>query len=283
MGSNKKRARFSDEIPLEEQNEAAEKRHKPELEDRDIKEYFQMRETNQFAERAAAVAREMRNDDLFIGREKQIALEQARKEKAERKAQKEKTERMAQREQARAAEESVEESETDSSPEPVDRSYKEDNRKPAIDLGEYGCTPRWIVEPASPQSQLEPHDDIMVQPPTESLSARNSPSSSPKMATLAWKLEPGYKEQWDGLTEKELREYAYKFLECAMRDPKFRDRFREHILDCSHAHLVEDVEDCLPPLPEPPATNLLGELEFSGPFVPRKFALSRWKGKEELI
>lgn len=284
MVSNKKRARFSDETPFEEQNEAADKRYKSSVYD-DAKEYPHMQDTNQSAESAAAIVREMKRiDNSCIERQKQFALKDARRgeKRRQRMAKEEETIRKARRERARATEESVEESKTDSRPEPVDRSYKGKTRKPTIDLGEYGFTPRWIVEPAPPQSQLKPHDDIIVQPPTESLSARNSPSS-PKMATLVWRFEPGYKEQWDGLTRKELCEYAYKFLECAMRDPKFRDRFREHILDGSHAHIVEDVEDCLPPLPEPPATNLLGELEFSGPFVPCKFALSRWKGKKEKL
>lgn len=244
MEGNKKRARPTDEVSLEdEQNEAAEKRRKQDLEEVGFSDME--RKKGALRGRCVRKPRAVRKDNPLA--EKYLVM---------------------------AADEPVEGNETDSSAERADRSnYRRYRRRPSIQLGEYGFAPRWVVVPASPESQLKPHDDITVQPPTESLSARNSPSSSsssPKMATLVWKFEPGRERFWDGLTEEELHEYAYKFLERAMRYPKFRDQFREHIRVGSHAHLVEDVEDCLPPLPEPPATNLLGELEFSGPEIPGK-------------
>lgn len=155
-----------------------------------------------------------------------------------------------------------------------EREKGEHGKAPVIDLGEYGHKPRWVVVPAPPELQMKRQDDIIVQDPVGSLSAENSPSSSSlKMATLVWEFQAGPEEGWDGLTEEELQEYAYKFLECAIQSPSFRDAFRGHISDSSIGHLVEDVEDSLPPLPVSPGTDLLGEVEFLGPFWPRKFSV----------
>lgn len=123
-----------------------------------------------------------------------------------------------------------------------------------IQFGDQAKAPRWLVEPASPQSQQRQHNDITLLPPTESLSAMNSPST-PRMATLAWKFDAGPSSQWKGLTEDELSEHAYKSLENAIRDPIFRDQLRLAISTGSYADIVADVEDCLPPLPVPPSTT----------------------------
>lgn len=154
------------------------------------------------------------------------------------------------------------------------RARGEPAKDPTIEMGEFGHKPRWVAVLAPPEAHITPLDDVTVRPPTGSLSATPSPSrSGPSMATLAWEFQPGPEEGWDGLTETELREYAYKFLERAMGGIMFRELFREHIYDSSVGHLVENVEDPLPPLPEPPGTDLLGDLEFHGPFNPRKLCL----------
>lgn len=252
MAGTKKRLRFSDEMSSEQRRAEEEEKRLEEKSCSDPYEWIRKYEaevrTGQMSRRAARAVRELQKEE----EEHRLFLERKRKKPTHTDSEDDES-------QFETSEESIEETEPDT-------------RTPIIELGEYGHTPRWIVVPASPQHQLKPHDGIPVQPPTGSLSARNSPSpSSPKMATLVWEFQPGHKDRWAGLTEEELHEYAYKFLERAMRDPTFRDQFRRHILDCSFAHLVADVEDCLPPLPESSATDLLGKLEFSGPFLIRKF------------
>lgn len=99
---------------------------------------------------------------------------------------------------------------------------------PEIQFGECGRKPRWVVVPA-------PRDVVN---------------------TFDWRLEAGSPNLWNGLTHEQLVEYAYMYLEHALDDAVFRERFRREIETGSFSHCLPPyVEDVLPPLPGAPITD----------------------------
>jgi len=99
---------------------------------------------------------------------------------------------------------------------------------PEVQFGECGRKPRWVVVPA-------PRD---------------------KINTFEWRLEAGTPNLWNGLTHEQLVEYAYVYLEHALDDAIFRERFRREIETGSFSHYLPPyIEDMLPPLPDAPNTN----------------------------
>lgn len=101
---------------------------------------------------------------------------------------------------------------------------------PEIQFGESGKKPRWVVVPT-------PYDVVNA---------------------FDWMLEAGTPNLWNGLTYEQLVEYAYMYLEHALEDTVFRDRFRWEVQTGSFSHLLVNIEDALPPLPEAPITDWFG-------------------------
>lgn len=101
---------------------------------------------------------------------------------------------------------------------------------PEIQFGGYGRKPRWVVVPT-------PCDVVN---------------------TFDWMLEAGTPNLWNGLTHEQLVEYAYMYLEHALEDTVFRDRFRWEVKSGSFPHLLVNLEDALPPLPDAPITDWFG-------------------------
>lgn len=104
---------------------------------------------------------------------------------------------------------------------------------PEIQFGECGRKPRWVVVPT-------PYDVVN---------------------TFDWMLEAGTPNLWNGLTHEQLVEYAYMYLEHALEDTVFRDRFRWEVKSGSFSHLLVNLEDALPPLPDAPITDWFGEAD----------------------
>lgn len=117
---------------------------------------------------------------------------------------------------------------------------------PGIQFGEYGRKPRWVVVPT-------PYDVVY---------------------TFDWMFEAGTPNLWNGLTHEQLVEYAYIYLEHALEDTVFRDRFRWEVQTGSFSHLLVNLEDALPPLPDAPITDWFKGMDeryfyyrYQSPFV----------------
>lgn len=137
---------------------------------------------------------------------------------------------------------------------------------PVISLGKEGPCPRWRLfqhEADLPNGKdlaldlIRTHRDRTIIRGLDHNSHPKSNDSSIGLGALYWDFQAGTEDTWDGLTRKELYEFAYKCLEDALNDYQSRTEIRL-LLKQINLSVVANVEDPLPPLPEPPKVTHLG-------------------------
>ncbi|KAJ5552125.1 hypothetical protein N7494_001503 [Penicillium frequentans] len=137
---------------------------------------------------------------------------------------------------------------------------------PVISLGKEGPFPRWRLfqhVPDLPKGRdlaldlIRTHRERTIIRGLDHNSHPKSNDSSIGLGTLYWDFQAGTKDTWGGLTKNELYEFAYKCLEDALNDYQSRTEIRL-LLKQVKLSVVANVEDPLPPLPEPPKVTHFG-------------------------
>lgn len=112
-------------------------------------------------------------------------------------------------------------------------------------------------------SNQQPGGSKDGQQPQAQQRQRNGPNSNagsdiekPPPQQLRWSFEAGPPDRWGGLTEDQLRNYAYGVLEEVLSHVYMRERLRDYIVgvDSSVQQLASQAEDPLPP--PPPETDI---------------------------
>ncbi|KAL4748078.1 hypothetical protein BDW72DRAFT_196140 [Aspergillus terricola var. indicus] len=128
-------------------------------------------------------------------------------------------------------------------------------RFPRVYLGDNAPTPRWLIRPVRPATNLEPaHHSSSGSGYVSASSGYSSASGSsrlPPLGRLRWEFDPGPAAK-HGQDEARLREYAYRYLQNSLRNPIVREEIRHMIWNSQYAPVVANVEDPLPMPPPPP-------------------------------